>query len=244
MTRAKEKAIAAMLLTLSVGAGCRGVAQVAATAPRVPAAPVAAPTGSATAVPVATAPARTGPTTTASSRARVGYSLADVSFMQGMMGHHAQALVMTELVPSHSGRNDIRLVAERIALSQRDEIAMMVRWLESRHESVPPTGGQHDHMAMAGMSTGASGGATEAPGVLMPGMLTAAELEQLAAATGPAFDRLFLTDMIRHHEGAIMMVKLLFATNGAAQDPEIYRFSSDVDADQRAEIARMRSLLR
>ncbi len=160
------------------------------------------------------------------------------------MGHHAQALVMTALVPTRSHRDDVRLVAERIELSQRDEIAMMTRWLESRRESVPPTGGQHDHAAMAGMPTGTSGGAAEAPGMLMPGMLTPPELAQLAAASGRAFDQLFLTFMIRHHEGAIVMVARLFATNGAAQDPEIYRFASDVDADQRSEIARMRTLLR
>ena len=184
------------------------------------------------------------PATATSTRARVGYTTADVSFMQGMMGHHAQALVMTALVPSHSRRDDIRLVAQRIELSQRDEIAMMTRWLELRHESAPPMGGQHDHAAMAGMSMGASSDAPEARGMLMPGMLTAAELEQLAAATGPAFDQLFLTYMIRHHEGAIVMVTRLFATNGAAQDPEIYRFAADVDVDQRSEIARMRTLMR
>jgi uncharacterized protein (DUF305 family) len=241
MTRTTEKAIAAMMISLSAGAGCSHVAHVATTAPTVPAAPAAASTVT-TATTITTT--TTAPATVASSRPRVGYSTADVSFMQGMMGHHAQALVMTALVPSRSRRHDIQLVAQRIELSQRDEIAMMARWLESRHESVPPTGGPHDHAAMAGMSTGASGSATAAPGMLMPGMLTAAELEQLTAATGPAFDHLFLTYMIGHHEGAIVMVTRLFATNGAAQDPEIYRFASDVDADQRAEIARMRTLLK
>lgn len=231
MTRTRENVIAAVVLTLSAAGGCRSTAHVATAAPTVPATAASPST--------ATAAATAAPT-----RARVGYSAADVAFMQGMMGHHAQALTMTALVPSRSRRDDVRLVAQRIELSQRDEIAMMTRWLESRRESVPATGGQHDHMAMAGMSTGASGAAAAMPPMLMPGMLTAAELAQLAAASGPSFDQLFLTFMIRHHEGAIVMVARLFATNGAAQDPEIYRFASDVDADQRSEIARMRALLR
>ncbi|MEP6679755.1 MAG: DUF305 domain-containing protein [Betaproteobacteria bacterium] len=163
--------------------------------------------------------------------------------MQGMMAHHEQALVMTALVPSRSRRDDVRLIAERIELSQRDEIAMITRWLESRHESVPVTGVTHDHATMTGMPMGDSAGTAGASGMLMPGMLTPAELAQLAASTGPAFDRLFLTFMIRHHEGAMVMVAQLFATNGAAQGSEIYRFASDVDADQRSEIARMRALL-
>lgn len=160
---------------------------------------------------------------------------ADVRFMQGMIGHHAQALVMSALVPSHTQRPEMRMLAERIDVSQRDEIAMMRSWLERHHQPLPDSG-----RAMAGheghdMSHGAM--------PAMPGMLNAAELDTLRAATGAAFDRLFLRYMIRHHEGALTMVRDLLAQPGAAQDSEVYRFASDVDTDQRAEIARMRALL-
>jgi uncharacterized protein (DUF305 family) len=149
--------------------------------------------------------------------------------MQHMIGHHAQALEMTKLVPSRTSREDLRLLAERIDVSQRDEIGLMRQWLAQRGEEAPSMDAQH-HAAIG-------------HGALMPGMLTAAELEQLANAKGADFDRLFLEDMIRHHEGAVTMVKDLFGTQGAAQESETYRFATDVEADQRAEIARMRALL-
>jgi uncharacterized protein (DUF305 family) len=150
--------------------------------------------------------------------------------MQGMIAHHAQALAMTSLVPARSSRADIRLLAERIDVSQRDEIALMQRWLEDRGEDVPSPDAHHMH------HDGASHQA------LMPGMLTDAEMAELAKAQGPAFDQMFLQFMIRHHEGALVMVSELLATSGAAQEPEVFRFASDVDADQRAEIGRMRAL--
>lgn len=159
------------------------------------------------------------------------YTEADVRFMHGMIAHHAQALAMTALVPARSARDDIRLLAERIEVSQRAEIAMMRRWLEARHEAAPSEDAHHEHHEAAG------------PPMLMPGMLTAEELARLASATGAEFDRLFLSFMIRHHEGALEMVGALFASQGAAQEPETFRFASDVDADQRAEIARMRRML-
>jgi uncharacterized protein (DUF305 family) len=149
--------------------------------------------------------------------------------MQHMIGHHAQALEMTKLVPTRTSREDMRLLAERIAVSQRDEIGLMRQWLAQRGEEAPSMDAQH-HAAMG-------------HGTLMPGMLTAADLEQLANAKGADFDRLFLEDMIRHHQGAVTMVRDLFATPGAAQESETYRFATDVEADQRAEIARMRALL-
>jgi uncharacterized protein (DUF305 family) len=160
---------------------------------------------------------------------RLRHTAADTRFMQHMIGHHAQALEMTKLVPSRTTREDARLLAGRIDVSQRDEIALMRRWLEQRGEEVPSADAQV-HAAMG-----------HAP--LMPGMLTAAELDRLAKATGTDFDRLFLQYMIRHHEGALTMVKELFATPGAAQESETYQFATDVNADQSAEIARMRSLL-
>ena len=162
----------------------------------------------------------------ATDLSRVQFTSADVRFMQGMIGHHAQALEMAALLPDRSRRDDMRLLAKRIEVSQADEIQMMQRWLEVRGQQVP---GPHAH---------------HAPGApLMPGMLTAAEMTRLAGATGDAFDRLFLELMIKHHEGALTMVKTLYSTAGAGQESEIYAFASDVDADQRMEIDRMRGML-
>jgi uncharacterized protein (DUF305 family) len=166
----------------------------------------------------------------ASDLSRVQFTPADVRFMQGMIGHHAQALEMAALLPERTSRDDMRLLAKRIEVSQADEIAMMRHWLEARGQEVP---GPHAHHSGAG----ASGGA------MMPGMLTSEEMSQLAAAKGDAFDRLFLELMIKHHEGALTMVKELYATPGAGQESEIYAFASDVDADQRMEIERMRGML-
>jgi uncharacterized protein (DUF305 family) len=159
---------------------------------------------------------------------RPTHTAADVRFMQGMIAHHGQAVTMAALVPGHSRRADMRLLAERIDVSQKDEIAMMRRWLTKRGAEVPDPSAHQHH---------AGGDA------LMPGMLTEAELAQLGQASGAEFDRLFLTFMIRHHEGALTMVAGLFASRGAAQEPEIFSFASEVDADQRAEIARMRAML-
>ena len=156
----------------------------------------------------------------------VRFTPADVRFMQGMIGHHAQALEMAALLPDRTSREDMRLLAKRIDVSQADEIKMMQRWLEVRGQEIP---GPHAH---------------HAPGApLMPGMLTAEEMSRLAAATGGAFDRLFLELMIKHHEGALTMVKELYATAGAGQESDIHAFASDVDADQRMEIERMRGML-
>ena len=162
--------------------------------------------------------------------ARRGYSIADVRFMQGMIGHHAQAVAMARWAATHGASARVRTLAERIDVSQRDEIALMQRWLRERGERVPEPS-EHQLMGHA---------ASEAP---MPGMLTAEELQQLDAARGAEFDRLFLTRMIRHHEGAIAMVRALFASPGAAQEGSVYRLASDVEADQVAEIRRMRELL-
>lgn len=151
---------------------------------------------------------------------------ADVRFMQGMIVHHAQALVLTALVGERAASPAIRLLAERIDVSQRDEIAAMRTWLADHGAPAEDPHAAHgDHAAM------------------MPGMLSPAQLEALAAARGPAFDRLFLTGMIQHHEGALTMVADLLRTPGAAQESQVFGFASDVDADQRAEIARMRRLL-
>ena len=164
---------------------------------------------------------------TAGDLARPARSAADVKFMQGMIGHHAQAIEMTTLLATRTASADMRKLAQRIEVSQADEIRMMREWLARRGASLPD---EHAHHA---------GGAA-----LMPGMLTPEEMGRLRAASGLAFDKLFLEYMIKHHEGALIMVKELFATAGAAQDSEIYAFASDVNADQRMEIARMAGMLK
>jgi uncharacterized protein (DUF305 family) len=162
----------------------------------------------------------------AAGSSTVRYSPADVRFMQGMIGHHAQALDMAALLPSRTDREDMKLLARRIEVSQADEIKMMQEWLKARGQEVP---GEHAH---------------HMPGApLMPGMLTPAEMARLAAAKGPAFDRLFLEFMIKHHDGALVMVKDLFASDGGGQESDIFAFASDVDADQRMEIERMSAML-
>lgn len=154
-------------------------------------------------------------------------SVAGVRFMQGMLVHHAQALEMTALLPGRT--TDARLVrlGERISVSQRDEIALMALWLGDRGQAVPDVASPHAHHAHGSM----------------PGMATPAELADLAQQRGRAFDRRFLALMIRHHEGALVMVRDVLATSGGTGDGELFRFASDVDADQRAEIRRMRALL-
>jgi uncharacterized protein (DUF305 family) len=157
---------------------------------------------------------------------RVQHTAADVRFMQGMIGHHAQALEMVALLASRTARDDMKMLARRIEASQADEIRMMQAWLKARGQEVP---GEHAHHARGA--------------VLMPGMLTTEEMGRLAAAKGRAFDRLFLELMIKHHDGALVMVKDLFATPGAGQEADIFAFASDVDADQRMEIERMSAML-
>jgi uncharacterized protein (DUF305 family) len=151
---------------------------------------------------------------------------ADVGFMQGMIVHHAQALEMTALLPLRTSREDMRLLARRIELSQADEITLMQRWLKGHGETLPDLHAHHAH-----------------GGALMPGMLTQEEVGRLEATNGAEFDRLFLEFMIRHHDGALVMVNELFATEGAGQEPSIFAFAADVDADQRIEIDRMSAML-
>jgi uncharacterized protein (DUF305 family) len=159
-------------------------------------------------------------------------SQADVAFMQGMIMHHAQAVEMTALITSHTENKELRLLGARISSSQSDEIKFMKRWLAARGERVP--------MAMPGMPGMDMAGE---PMPLMPGMLTPEQMEALRAAKGAEFDRLFLTGMIQHHGGALMMVKDLFDTAGAGQDAELFNFATDVDSGQRAEIKIMQTML-
>jgi len=235
-----------------------GLTLAGACGPRIPVATPAPVAG-----PVAAAPVpATLPTPVAAPQpepVRHGYTAADVRFMQQMIHHHAQAVRMSALVPARSSREDVRTLAERIDASQQAEIEMMRHWLAERHEMVPDpsmprsvhdsimgaTHGAHESMSgmpgMAGMPGAAD--AHDSTAMLMPGMLTPAEMAALAAATGPTFDRLFLEGMIRHHQGALTMVATLLATPGAAEEAQIFGFASDVDAGQRAEIRRMEAIL-
>jgi uncharacterized protein (DUF305 family) len=187
------------------------------------------------------APALTPAALAAADSGRPPYTPADVAFMQGMIAHHAQAVLMAGLAPTHGARGDVRVLAERIDVAQRDEIAFMQRWLRERGETVPDPDAHH---AMAGHGTPPSAAHdTLGHDALMPGMLTPEQIARLRAASGAEFDRLFLTLMIQHHEGALTMVEELFATPGAGQDVNVFRFASDVTADQVTEIDRMRTML-
>jgi uncharacterized protein (DUF305 family) len=161
----------------------------------------------------------------ATAQSAPAYTAADVQFMQGMIHHHAQALVMAAMAPTHGASARVRLLCEKITLSQRDEINMMRQWLQFRKQAVPDSA---DHMMMT---------------MMMPGMLSAEQLRELDAARDTAFDRLFLTDMIQHHTGALRMVADLIAAPPSGQESEIFRFITDVDADQRAEIGVMQQML-
>lgn len=162
---------------------------------------------------------------------RPPYTRADAAFMSGMIPHHAQAVLIAGWAATHGARSDIQVLSERIIVAQTDEIATMQSWLSERGEPVPAA--SSDHANMPGMDHGP----------LMPGMLNGRELAQLDAARGTEFDRLFLTFMIRHHEGALTMVDALFNSPGAGQDEIVFKFASDVFADQSTEIDRMEKML-
>jgi uncharacterized protein (DUF305 family) len=165
--------------------------------------------------------------------ARYPYTEADVRFMQGMIGHHAQAIVMSAWAPTHGASPSLRIMAERIINAQQDEIATMQTWLRDRRQDVPEAKPGPMKMKMNGMEHE----------MLMPGMLTDAQMHELDGAKGPEFDRLFLTYMIQHHRGAVSMVQQLFDIVGAAQDEVAFKLANDVSADQSSEIARMEKML-
>jgi uncharacterized protein (DUF305 family) len=203
--------IALLLLAATAAAGCRSASGAAGTAIIQPGAP-----GQENRVISAEA---------ATDLSKVQHTPADVQFMAGMIGHHAQALEMTALIEARTSRDEMKRLAQRIAVSQADEIDMMRTWLRARGQAVPSEHAHHTHEGM------------------MPGMLTAEQMAELTAATGEAFDRLFLRYMIQHHEGALTMVDELFKTPGAGQEGDINAFAADVDSDQRMEIDRMRAML-
>ncbi|HET9424024.1 MAG TPA: DUF305 domain-containing protein [Gemmatimonadaceae bacterium] len=163
---------------------------------------------------------------------------ADVKFMQGMIHHHAQAILIAKWAPSHGAGAALQRLAERIVVAQRDEIDLMRTWLAERKLEVPVA----DTLGKANEHAGHDMPGMAGP-VMMPGMLTPQQVAQLDSARGREFDRLFLRYMIRHHEGAIEMVQQLFRSHGAAQDGVVYRFAADVEADQGAEIERMTLML-
>ncbi len=164
---------------------------------------------------------------------RAPYSEADVQFMAGMIPHHAQAVLMAGMAKSHGASPALQLMCERMLISQRDEIEYMRNWLRDRGQVVPPADATHHKMKHGDMEHE----------MLMPGMLTPEEMAALDKARGPAWDRLFLLGMIKHHEGALKMVDDLFETHGALQDDDLFKFASDIYADQQAEIERMEKML-
>lgn len=154
----------------------------------------------------------------------------DINFMQGMIMHHSQAVEMTELLRTRTRNKDLQALGKRISISQTDEMKSMKQWLEDHGLPTSMEHGHMDHMHMDTMP-------------LMPGMLTPKQMKALEQATGPAFDHLFLTGMIQHHTGALVMVQDLFDTPGAGQDSILFDFATDVDNTQRAEIEIMRGML-
>jgi len=181
----------------------------------------------------AAAPAPAAVHQTPSAPGQLPYNAADVDFMSGMIPHHAQAVIMAGWAPSHGARADVKILCEKIVVAQRDEITFMRNWLRDRGQEVPDATSTKHKMKMDGMEHD----------MLMPGMLTDEEMAALDKARGPEFDRLFLIGMIKHHQGAITMVNDLFAANGSMQDDDVYKFASDVFADQSTEIERMQQML-
>jgi len=165
--------------------------------------------------------------------ARYPYVAADIHFMSGMISHHAQAIKMARMAETHDAGPSVRRLCERIINAQGDEIRLMQQWLRDRNQPVPEPNPDGMKMTMNGMEHM----------MLMPGMLTDAQMKQLDASRGNDFDSLFLLFMIQHHRGAVAMVKDLFASYGAAQDELVFKFASDVNVDQSTEIVRMENML-
>ncbi|MGH7616284.1 MAG: DUF305 domain-containing protein [Gemmatimonadaceae bacterium] len=161
------------------------------------------------------------------------YTAADIEFMSGMIGHHAQAVKMAQWAESHGASKALQVYCGRVALGQATEIGLMQQWLKERNQPVPVADARGMKMTMGGMEHF----------MVMPGMLSDAQMHQLDVARGAEWDRMFLTFMIQHHRGALDMVATLFATPGAAQDEFVFKFANDVQADQTTEIDRMMQML-
>lgn len=164
---------------------------------------------------------------------RYPFTEADVQFVTGMISHHAQAIVMAGWAPTHGASESIRVLCERIINAQMDEIRLMQEWLRDRNQPVPEAKPMPVKMMMDGVEHE----------MMMPGMLTDEQMQRLDQARGIEFDRLFLTFMIQHHGGAVIMVDQLMSAQGAAQDELVYKYSSDIYADQTTEIERMQKML-
>jgi uncharacterized protein (DUF305 family) len=164
---------------------------------------------------------------------RYPYTSADIQFMSHMISHHAQAIAMAKLAPTHNAGDAVKRLAARIINAQTDEITIMQTWLRDRRQPVPEANPAGVKMTMGGMEHM----------MLMPGMLTEEQMKELDAARGPDFDRLFLTFMIQHHRGAVVMVDELFAHKDSALNELVFKFAADVHADQTTEIARMTQML-
>ncbi len=208
-----------VLALLVVGAACRSAPQ---TAPGVVMAPGAG---------VVTANSTAA--IAAAEKAALAFAPADVEFMQGMIPHHAQAVIMARWAPTHGARADVRILCERIAVAQSDEIRMMRRWLGERRQEVPDSMSTRHTIKMGDMVHES----------LMPGMLTDEQMRALDQARGSQFDRLFLVGMIGHHQGAIAMVRELLKHGDAGHDETVFRFATDVEADQSAELHKMLLML-
>lgn len=187
-------------------------------------------------------PARVITASEAVALSRSTFTADDVAFLQHMIVHHAQAVEMVELLQTRGSHVTVRRLGQRIALSQEAEMALMRGWLTDRGQSLEMPGMSAGHSGMDHSAHAAHAmPASDTP--LMPGMLSPARMQALAAASGPIFDRLFLEGMIRHHQGALDMVDALLAEPGAAEDPMLSDFTNSVVADQSAEILRMQTLL-
>jgi len=179
---------------------------------------------------------------------RYPYTKADIEFMSGMIHHHAQAITMSRMAPSHGADAAVIRLTERIINAQSDEIKLMQAWLEDRNQE-PPKVDSLGNVTMPGMAgmAGHNMGGHNMPGMAampaMPGMLSDDQMKALAAARGPKFDELFLTYMIQHHRGAVIMVQTLFSSPGAGQDESVYKFAGDVEVDQSTELKRMLTMM-
>ncbi len=168
---------------------------------------------------------------------RMSFTDADVMFMKGMIGHHAQALVMSALAPENGAGPAVQRLAARIINAQKDEISTMQQWLRDREQPVPEI--EIDELDLTIRIEGELYTAYRN----MHGVLSQDKLQELSRARGTEFDRLFLTYMIEHHAGAVHMVRDLFDKDGAAQDEEAFRLASDIQVDQITEIERMELML-
>jgi uncharacterized protein (DUF305 family) len=185
---------------------------------------------------LATSTAPSSPASIAKARAdsaRYPYTSADIEFMDGMIHHHSQAIVMARMAPTHGAGPAVRTLCQRIINAQGDEIRLMQQWLRDRQLPVTEATAGPMKMKMDGMEMD----------MLMPGMLSEQQMKDLDAARGLEFDRLFLTFMIQHHTGAVGMVSDLFKSAGGGQDEAIFKFANDVNVDQTTEIDRMQKML-